>query len=91
MSNARDEERRTYLEKKRVEILATIKAKCEAFDIKEYDYLVTEDLREYLVLEGQKICCSGNSVWGVEQELIGYIFVTRWEHFDRCFRSLRGC
>ncbi|OHE41506.1 MAG: hypothetical protein A2Y16_05550 [Tenericutes bacterium GWF2_57_13] len=76
----RKEERRAYLVKKRLEILDAIATKCAAFGIENYDYIIEEDLQEYLVLEGQSICCSSNSVWGVEQELLAYIFVSRNRH-----------
>lgn len=63
------------LNKKREEVLKAIKPICEAFNI-EYDYIVKEKgQRETLVLNGQKIGCSCNSISAVINEVIGYIFV----------------
>lgn len=76
----------TYLEKKRIEVLKAIKPICEAFKI-EYDYIVEEERQtEALVLNGQKIGCSANSISATVEELIGYLFVkgyceNRWWHF----------
>ena len=68
-----------YLERKRLEVLKEIKPICEAFDIKDYDYIVsptgqTEILRVY----DTKIGCSRNSILAVRQELIGLIFIKEW-------------
>lgn len=63
------------LETKRLEVLKAIKPICEAFDL-EYDYLVKTDGRtETLVLNGQKIGCSFNSIQATIDEVIGYVFV----------------
>lgn len=63
------------LKEKRIEVLEAIKPICEAFDL-EYDYIVKEEGQtETLVLNGQKIGCSYNSVSAVINEVIGYIFV----------------
>lgn len=63
------------LETKRLEVLEAIKPICEAFDL-EYDYIIKETGQtETLVLNGQKIGCSCNSINAVINEVIGYIFV----------------
>lgn len=63
------------LEKKRIEVLKEIKPICEAFNL-EYDYIVSiEGQKEILVLNGQKIGCSCNSISAIIDEVIGYIFV----------------
>lgn len=63
------------LKKKKEEVLKAIKPICEAFGI-EYDYIVKDEgQRETLVLNGQKIGCSCNSINAVINEVIGYIFV----------------
>lgn len=63
------------LKEKRIEVLEAIKPICEAFYL-EYDYIVKEEGQtETLVLNGQKIGCSCNSVSAVINEVIGYIFV----------------
>lgn len=68
-------ERYEELKSKRKEVLEAIKPICEAFNIK-YDYIVKEEGQtETLVLNGQKIGCSYNSIEAVINEVIGYIFV----------------
>lgn len=70
-----DENRFEQLKKKRLEVLEAIKPICEAFNI-EYDYIVKkEGQTETLVLNGQKIGCSYNSIEAIINEVIGYIFV----------------
>ena len=62
------------LETKRLEVLKAIKPICEAFNL-EYDYLIKTDGRqETLILNGQKIGCSFNSIDATINEVIGYIF-----------------
>lgn len=51
---------------------------CKVFDITDYGYAVDEKGVETLVLNGQKIGCTGNSVSAVVDELIAYIFITRY-------------
>lgn len=68
-------ERIKQLKEKRKEVLKAIKPICEAFKI-EYDYIVKETGQtETLVLNGQKIGCSCNSINAIINEIIGYIFV----------------
>jgi hypothetical protein len=67
------------LEQKRLEVLEAIKPICDAFDIRDYDYIVsrtgqTEILRVY----DTKIGCSANSIFAVKHELIGLIFIKEW-------------
>lgn len=63
------------LEKKKIEVLKAIKPICEVFEI-EYDYIVKETGQtETLVLNGQKIGCSANSINAIIEEIIGYLFV----------------
>jgi len=74
-------ERKYYLQQKRQCVLETIEPICKAFDIKDYDYVVDEQGRERLVVEGQAIGCSHNSIMATVDELIGYIFVNHYaEH-----------
>ena len=69
------EEFKKELEEKRIEVLKEIKPICEAFNL-EYDYIIsTEGQTEMLVLNGQKIGCSCNSISATINEVIGYIFV----------------
>ena len=68
-------ERYKELKNKREEVLKAIKLICEAFNI-DYDYIIKEEEQtETLVLNGQKIGCSCNSIEAVINEVIGYIFV----------------
>lgn len=70
-----EEKERAYRELKRERILEQIKPMAEAFGIKDIDYWPDEG--EYLVLDGQKIACGGNSDYAVVKELIQYLFVKR--------------
>ena len=66
-----------YLKEKREKVLKEIKPLCDCFGIK-YDYVVDYDYNtETLVLNGQEIGCSYNSINAVIDEVIIYIFVTR--------------
>lgn len=70
-----DENRFEQLKKKRIEVLEAIKPICKAFNL-EYDYIIKETGQtETLVLNGQKIGCSCNSIDSTINEVIGYIFV----------------
>lgn len=69
-----------YYLKKRERILQEIKPICAAFGIEDYDYIVyckTGNL-EILKLGNTFIGCTGNSVSAVVDELIGYIFITKY-------------
>ncbi len=71
-----DENRFEQLKKKRLEVLEAIKPICEAFNIKNYDYIIQKTGQtETLVLNGQRIGCSCNSIEAVINEIIGYLFV----------------
>lgn len=60
---------------KRTDVIKAIKPICEAFNL-EYDYIVKETGQtETLVLNGQKIGCSCNSIEAIINEIIGYLFV----------------
>ncbi len=64
---------------KRAVVMQTIKPICEAFNIKDYDYEIKETAqREVLRIGEVRIGCSCNSISAVVDELIGYIFITRW-------------
>lgn len=68
-----------YLENKRKEVLEAIRPICEAFGIRDYDYIVQESgQRERLKLNDVYIGCTANSIDAVINEVIGYIFVTRY-------------
>ena len=69
-----------YLKKKRLEILEAIKPICDAFNIKDYDYLIRDDFQqtETLRIYDTYIGCSYNSIEGVIDELIGYIIIKRY-------------
>lgn len=68
-----------YLERKRAEVLQELKPICDAFGIRDYDYIVQDKApTEVLSIGGTKVGCSHNSISAVIDELIGYIFITRW-------------
>ena len=72
-------ERFKYLQEKRIEVLSEIKPICEAFGIDDYDYEIKESGQtETLIIYGQGIGCSSNSISAVVQELTGYIFLMKW-------------
>jgi len=67
------------LEQKRLEVLKEIKPICEAFDIRDYDYIVSPTgQKEILRVYDTKIGCSSNSILAVRNELIGLIFIKEW-------------
>lgn len=63
-----------YCEQKRQTVLETIKPICAAFEITDYDY-VNNDEQERLVIDGQAIGCSCNSIGATVRELINYIWI----------------
>ena len=90
-------ERIKYLkEKKRLEVLKEIKPICEVFNI-EYDYVIGKygDFSETLILNGQDIGCSMNSISAVKEEVIGYIFVKHyciqrwWYHKPQTLKHIK--
>lgn len=63
---------------KRIEVLKEIEPICNIFNIK-CDYIVSlEGQRETLVLDNKKIACTFNSIEAIKDELIAYIFVTKY-------------
>lgn len=65
--------------KKKEQILCEIDPICNAFGLKNVDYKIdTEKLSEKLCIDGTEIGCTGNSVSAVVDELIAYIFVSRY-------------
>ena len=68
---------REYYEGKRNKVLATIKPICNAFGIKDYDYICNLD-KEKLIVEGEKIDCSRNSIGAIVMELINYIWINTY-------------
>lgn len=71
------QEYKDYSITKRQKVLMTLAPYFELFGI-EGDYLITETgygWEEYLVLNGQKIGCTCNSVEAVFDEFIAYLFV----------------
>lgn len=61
---------------KRQMVLKEIKPICKAFNY-NYDYVFV-DGSEYLVINGQKMCCTGNSMLAIRDELIGYIIINEY-------------
>ena len=78
-----------YMKNKREKVLEVIKPICEAFCIHDYDYeircLPTPEEKyalETLIIEGQKIACTGNSIGETIMELIGYIYINFNETYN---------
>lgn len=68
-----------YLERKRAEVLQELKPICDAFGINDYDYIIKKTGQKETLRIGEiKIGCSSNSASAIIDELIGYIFITRW-------------
>lgn len=72
------ETRKEYLAKKRKEVLSTIEPMLKAFGIEDFDYVITNKNQEVLVIQGQKIGCTFNSISAIVNEVIGYLFVNIW-------------
>lgn len=95
MSEEEKEKRIKYLKEKRLEILEYIKPICEVFNI-EYDYVIGKhgDFSETLILNGQEIGCSMNSMFAVKEEVIGYIFVNHynrwWYHKPHTLKAIKS-
>lgn len=69
------QEYKDYLITKRHKVLMTLAPYLELFGI-EGDYQINSETNdEYLVLNGQKIACSCNSVEAIFDEFIAYVFV----------------
>lgn len=67
-----------YLNEKQSEVLKVIKPICEAFGIKNYDYIINAELySEILKLDNTYIGCRGNSIDAIINELLGYIIIER--------------
>lgn len=66
-------------ESKRIEVLKAISPICKVFGISNFDYIFDGN-SEYLKLPKAKIACTSDSALAVVDELIGYIFITRWCH-----------
>lgn len=65
-----------YYEQKRLSVLETIKPICDVFGITSYDYEVPPKREgECLVVEGQRIGCTMDSIGAIVRELITYIFI----------------
>lgn len=63
-----------YYEKKRETVLETIKPICEAFEIIDYDYLISHNgILEYLAVEGTYLNCTRNSIAGIVKTLLYHI------------------
>lgn len=66
----------TVMGDKKESVLKRIKPIMESFGIKEYDYVLDSDgNREFLTILNDKICCTGNSIDAVVDEVIGWLFV----------------
>lgn len=67
-----------YLNEKQIEVLKEIKPICEAFGIKNYDYIINAELySEILKLDNTYIGCRGNSIDAIINEVLSYIIIKR--------------
>ena len=67
------------LNQKRTEVLIAIEPIMQAFNIKDYDYIVKETGQtETLKIYSTEIGCSCNSIEAVIDEIIGWLFVKKF-------------
>ena len=67
-----------YYESKRQEVLEKLKPIADAIGIK-LDYVLDwENNREYLACNDQNICTNSTSVYGIEKEFWGYVFILKY-------------
>ena len=65
--------------RKKEAVLKELEPIFSAFGINDWDYKInTETWSEKLCVNGTEIGCTGNSVEAVVDEMIAYIFVTRY-------------
>ena len=62
---------------KQQEILSKLKPIADLIGIK-LNYTI-EEKREYLTCNGQNICTNDTSLYGIEQEFWGYVFLLKYE------------
>ena len=72
------EEQKQYLLKKKEEVLSTVEPILTAFGISDFDYQIGAYDEEYLIINGQVICTTLNSISAIKDEVIGYLFVNIW-------------
>lgn len=74
----------TYYIEKGKRVKEELQPICDAFGIKDWEYVCSEScmlpghVREILRVERQKIGVTGNSISAILDELIGYIFISRY-------------
>lgn len=78
------------VENKKTIVLNELEPIAKALNIK-IDYVVEEN-REYLLCNGQAICCNATSISGIRQEFFGYVFLREWRErslgaFDKQTRN----
>jgi len=72
------DEQKQYLLKKREEVLDMVEPMLRAFGIYDFDYQIGTYDEEYLIINGQVICTTLNSISAIRDEVIGYLFVNIW-------------
>jgi hypothetical protein len=75
---------------KRTMVLEELEPIAKPLGIK-LDYVI-EETREYLLCNGQAICCNCTSIEGIRQEFFGYVFLREWRErylgaFDKQTRN----
>ena len=64
------------MEDKKTQVLKELEPISKLLNIK-LDYII-EEKREYLLCNGQAICCNSTSIHGIRQEFFGYVFLREW-------------
>ena len=92
MEKARERER--YLNAKREMVIEAITPICDVCHIRDYDYIIDDNLEEWLMLDGTYICCTATSVEFIISDLYGYLFLKYWKrplgkHQDDVFDQIK--
>lgn len=70
---------------KRLEVLKKLKPVADLIGI-EIDYHDYDGQREYLICDNQRICTNDTSLYGIENEFWGYVFLKKYKrehHFKK--------
>lgn len=79
-------EDKEYYEKKKIDVLERLKPIADLIGI-DLDYHAYDGTREYLICDDQRICTNCTSLYGIENEFWGYVFIKKYDrwlgHFEK--------
>jgi len=79
-----------YLIEKRKEVLQAIEPICKGFNIINFDYVIGGEIyEEVLQIENIQINCNYNSIQAIKDELLAYIFVTKYNRNSKELRDIK--